>query len=284
MAAMFFPINKRKERSSSLPVHYKRTPGRMSLLFSATEKASATVEALLIMPLGFSFFMFFVFIMEAIAVHSIIGAIVNETGSEYVLLAHTSQYLLSDEEKLSTMVKVGEYVLSEELLRERINKSVAAERVENLIIVADTADEDILDIKVFYEVKPMIDLPLKKKLYLSNRFYSRKYIGNKRTFKESDFVYVTRESEVYHTSNSCISLKTTIEVVTKEEIMSKRNNDRKKYYSCETCGNIEAELLYITPYGTRYHTDRNCKNLICRAYKMPVAEIGERRKCYYCGR
>lgn len=292
---MFFPeclSNKLKLRKdSSLPeqtITNFNVSGRMSLLLFMNEfKGSATVEALLILPIMFSFAMFLIWIISAIGIHSRMGSILAKKGTEFVSYSYAFEKiaLSDDEEETNALLsKAGEFVLTEGILRTEYEKSDVYEHIKNLVCFVGTLkDDDGIDISVSYTVAPLIKIPGYEGILLTNRFYSKRYVGYQKPFQECEMVYITKESEVYHTQSDCRTLKTTIETVSFENLSKQRNTEGKKYYSCEKCRTGQTpEIVYITPYGISYHTYKECPGLTLDLYKIPLSEVGDRRKCLYC--
>ena len=97
-------------------------------------------------------------------------------------------------------------------------------------------------------------------------------------------VYVTEYGEVYHRSIDCEHLRLKVQSVSFDELSHLRNNDRKKYYACEYCGeNIGGGNVFITGYGEKYHSSINCLGLKRKIYTIPISEVGGRRPCSTCG-
>lgn len=243
-------------------------------------KASATVEALLLFPVIVAFFAFFLWIIESICVHSLIGAIVNEMGNRFVNYSYAYEIITDPEESLFEDLAIA--VVSEGVVRKEIEKSEAFKHIENLTCIMDAFEPDKgIDIHVVYRVKPLISIPWYKGIYLENRFFSNRYIGFAVKASEKT-VYITKESEVYHTGTDCRGLKTTIYETTKSSISKKRSKKGNKYYPCEKCKNDNSNVCFYTPQGTRYHTDKSCPELKMQLYQIPISEIGDKRKCFYC--
>lgn len=99
------------------------------------------------------------------------------------------------------------------------------------------------------------------------------------------YVYIAKNSNVYHLDRECSYIRLVIEPVAGIEVDKKRNDKGGKYYKCNICkSNITDSLLYITPDGSKYHSTIICSGLrrIVRAVK--ISEIGDRRPCSRCGR
>ncbi len=65
-----------------------------------------------------------------------------------------------------------------------------------------------------------------------------------------------------------------------------RNEAGGKYYDCERCttvGMSEATTIYITDYGTRFHTVKNCPGIRRSMTAIPLSQVGNRHACSKCG-
>jgi hypothetical protein len=102
--------------------------------------------------------------------------------------------------------------------------------------------------------------------------------------EETELVYVTEDSEVYHRSVDCTYLRLSIRQVDSSELSGLRNQGGGKYYACELCKpDGTEEKVYITDYGNRYHVNLDCSGLK-RTYKaIPLEEAENLRPCSRCG-
>ena len=104
--------------------------------------------------------------------------------------------------------------------------------------------------------------------------------------EDAEIVYVCETGSVYHVDPECVYITTRFEQVRYEDIATLRNNDGKIYYQCEACDDVAAgELVFISPYGTRFHTKSDCPNLkreVRQMTKEEALELGL-RPCSNCG-
>ena len=100
---------------------------------------------------------------------------------------------------------------------------------------------------------------------------------------DTQLVYVTQYGSVYHTSLSCRYLSPSVTSAGFAEIPGLRNKNGSIYYPCEICGaGPHAEQVYITGYGTRWHSDRNCAGIRRGIRRMTRAEAKDLPLCSYC--
>lgn len=253
-------------------------------LFMKEIKGSGTVEALLVMPIVITFIMFVGWFIDSIRIHSEMEAIVSETGSGIVNYSYAYNRIINGDGNSQELLKtIGSVGLSKLYLENKITESDIGDRIDLLsCIVENVTEKNTIKIKVSYRTPMPFSIPGFKGMILTNSFYSKEYLGKEKIEKSNEYVFVTKGSEVYHKTESCTALKTTIQTVVKEDVDKKRNTDGKKYYPCKKCEDEKKVLVFITPYGNRYHTKEDCSDLKVTVYKIPKTEIGERKRCYFC--
>jgi hypothetical protein len=102
--------------------------------------------------------------------------------------------------------------------------------------------------------------------------------------KEKQKVYVTPWGRVYHTDADCSAIHLSIQEVSASGVADLRNASGGKYYPCESCGENADGTVYITDYGDRYHTDRNCSGLKRTVEEVDIDDVGDRTECKRCGK
>ena len=94
-----------------------------------------------------------------------------------------------------------------------------------------------------------------------------------------DVVYITDTGLVYHATPTCKYLDLSIRRVDYDEA-------KKQYGICSLCkkeGRSEKKV-YITTYGSGYHTSLNCSGLKRTVYAVKKSEIYGRGGCSKCVR
>lgn len=260
------------------------------LFCKSTKKGSATVEALLILPYIAIFLMFIIWIIDLYTIHAIVGGVVNDVGTQLVTYSYPYAYLIDNgftEENKKKMATVFTSILfSEGYLKEKVQNTSIGDKLEHLTVIECVdGDHNDISLKVSYYVRPYIDIPGVNGIYLTNSFYSKAYTGYEPIKEdiEDKTVFITQNSEVYHTSQDCKALKSVIEKTSIDAIDGMRNRNGGKYYSCSKCNKkSQSGEVYYTPFGTRYHCDMNCPELRITVYEVPIHEAKERRLCKFC--
>ena len=249
---------------------------------------SATVEAALIFPVIIFFFLSIIWIMDLFLIHARVESVLNTAGSEMVAYSYPYNVLTDGDDQdnktnaASLAFKVG---WNEFYIKEKILKLPEAERIKEITtLLSDVSKEDEIDIVVTYRVKPYIEIPGLTGVILTNHFYSKAYVGyDRKDTVSEEMVYITRNGTVYHTSLDCRSLNITPNAIGKASLDTARNNDGSKYYPCEYCSkNGFGDVIYVTPYGNRYHSTLSCSQLKPEIFQVPLSEVGGRSKCKFC--
>ncbi|MBR0132538.1 MAG: hypothetical protein IJM14_05585 [Lachnospiraceae bacterium] len=99
-------------------------------------------------------------------------------------------------------------------------------------------------------------------------------------------VYIAPYGVVFHTDEHCTYISINAEKINTAELETKRNYDGKIYYPCEECIGVDFSGMevYITVYGTRYHSYRNCPRIERNPLKVTMTEAENmgRRPCSKC--
>lgn len=105
------------------------------------------------------------------------------------------------------------------------------------------------------------------------------------TEEKDQVVYVGKNSTRYHRSRTCRYLTTRLQPVKRELVGECRNQDGGKYYPCAVCGQKAGAggLVYISPGGSRYHTDSRCTAITAYIKAVKLSEVEHLGACSACG-
>jgi len=152
-------------------------------------------------------------------------------------------------------------------------------------------NEDDIDITVSYYVKIPVKLFVLDGMKISQRVRLRKWTGFKLTpaystneGTDDQTVYITESGTVYHTNKNCSHIKLSVRAVMgiPDDL---RNASGGKFYPCELCCSNEPDdndTYYITSYGDRFHTVRNCSGIKRNVKEIKLSEVENRTLCKRC--
>lgn len=148
----------------------------------------------------------------------------------------------------------------------------------------------MIDLRVSYRVKPFVELLGFDGFLISQRYYGKAWTGYDAFGSVSDMisedpmVFVTQTGTVYHLNRNCTYLNPSVEAVAAETAGSRRNVSGARYIPCGACHAAGAgKEVYITSYGSSYHSRLDCPGLKRTIYTVPLSEVGGKGKCSKCG-
>ena len=106
-----------------------------------------------------------------------------------------------------------------------------------------------------------------------------------RACEGEELVYVTPRGTVYHRNRNCTYLRLSVRTLSSGSLDTARNLSGGKYVPCEYCikGHTVPSSVYITDYGTGYHSSRECQGLKRTIMAVPLSKVEGLRRCYRCG-
>lgn len=249
---------------------------------------SVSIEAAAAFPVILLLFLSFFWALLLFWVHTEIEAKLYSIGNEVVACSYAYSEVFSKENLDSDLInEIVSVSFNQGYVVKKLKESPAGKWTKNLnAILSDIKTSDTVDISVTYFVKPIMTVPGFKGVWLTNHFYSKSYTGfscSKEKDIEDVIVYITKTGSVYHTSLACSSIKSKVDMVSKNDISKVRNKDKAKYYPCKKCSSTDdGNVVYITEYGNRYHQSINCSELKVDVYGVKLSEVNGRRKCRLC--
>jgi len=223
----------------------------------------------------------------------------NEAGGKLAGYMYAAT-ALSGEEKGTLLRTLGEDIALTVATEQMVKQRVTEEASENFAAASgieggidgisflgtrfDPGTQNII-ICASYSLKVPFFSFFGAKISLFQRVVRRAWTGQSADGNSGEqIVYITENGTVYHTSLSCSHLKLSIVSLSKGAVGSRRNASGGKYYACELCGEEEASIVYITSYGDRYHTNRNCSGLKRTIRSVPISQVGSLPLCKTCKR
>lgn len=280
-----FIISRLSRRASFIPFHKLR------------KKGSMTLEAAFALP----FFLFAVlnilFAVNIIGTQSRINAALHQVGNKLAFAGYAYENTVEGvlPEGLAGVAvtegyargKIVEYMGSSYLENSCVKGGVAGLSFLGSSVMGE---EDIIDLKVSYRVRPFVNLMGFDGFSLSQRYYGRAWtgydaVGSVRDGTAEDpMVYITKTGAAYHLDRDCSYLNPKIETMPAQAVSDRRNASGGKYTPCGSCGaGAGVGQVYITSYGSSYHKRLDCPGLKRTIYTVPLSEVGGRRRCSKCG-
>ena len=276
---------------------------RMSFFSSLRDRtcvASMAVEASIALPIFLFFIMNILFSFDMLRLHGNIMGAMHQTGNKMAFYGYAYHSLSEDGAILSE--GMDSVVLSEGYARTKVTELLGKEYLNNTCLVSGAAglhflkssvmeEEDVIDLRASYRVRPFLQLVGFPDFSMENRYYGRAWTGYDVASRVSDetaedpIVYVTENGSVYHVARNCSYLNPSIEAVSVQMISQLRNASGEKYYSCGSCSRDEYQaVVYVTSEGSRIHGSLKCSALRRTIYTVHLSEVVGKGKCSKCGR
>ncbi len=277
-------------------------PQAFTRVKKACLSASLTLEAALSLTLFIFASVCLILPMKIMTTERRIQAALEESAEELSRYAYLGSALEKGQDDLIGSADKADLDFCN-ILTESAGKSYVLANVEKRLDTASIISLNLTDSKIFtdgeyidlileYEIRfpfPVLRLP---PLSRSARCRRRAWVGLKGKdydgsggLKEDDpIVYVGKTSTRYHLKRTCHYLSNDLKAVSVDEVGDLRNNSGGKYKPCAVCGKIQAQVVYIMPSGSSYHTDTECKAIISYVRAVRLSEVQYLGPCSYCGR
>lgn len=264
---------------------YKRMSSFLNSLQGMKNSASMTVEACFVLPFFLFAFMNIISVIDIYRIQGNMSAAMHDTEKQMAVCAY--EYKEIRGEDLGAAESLG---LTYAYGANKVKSKLGDNYPSNISWLRSSVmkENECIDLIAEYSVSPYIELMGYGKHTMYNRLRTRAWTGydNAGLGKGSDeeeIVYITPEGTVYHRSRSCTYLKLSISAIDKLFLEKKRSEDGSIYYPCEECGKSCGNTVYITNYGTRYHSSLSCSKLKRTILAVPISETEGRGACSKCG-
>ena len=288
-------------------------------------KGSMTVEAAVVLPLFLFFFISLSSSVEMIRLHGNMSLALMETGNKISYygaflkspvkeMGMTGHIRGSEEEEKSNekegqesdpgrslLEEIGDLTVSYAYVRNRIIEYLGSDYLDHSPIDGGSkglsffeseifTDDDCVDIGVTYRVSPMIKFGDLFSFRMANRYYAHLWNGydvnpEKKTENEDETVYITKDSEVYHTSVACTYLRLSVRPASYSGLDFERNSSGGRYTRCLICARGEPPfIVYLCDEGDKYHYSKNCYTLKRSYEEVKLRDVAyTHRPCSRCG-
>ena len=266
----------------SQPIYkYHSESERVSL--SASEKkyikGSITIEASIAVPIFFLAVVTILYLLEMMAVHTAI-----RSGLQYAGKKAATENCIT---QMVTPVQI-ERDIAEAIGVERLNRSIIEGGSGGIHCGRSrmSVRTGIGELTAEYQIRIPVLLfgisPVKCSETMKIKTWSG-YEKEGLSGKTEETVYITDTGTVYHKKLKCPYLDLSIRMVSGNEVTRLRNESGGKYYPCERCGKQNHAGVFITGYGDRYHSSRNCSGLKRTVQAVPLSEVAGKGACSKCG-
>lgn len=244
-------------------------------------EAAYMAESAVVIPFFTGFLMLLLFFFQILSVEQEVGNALTAAGRELAVLS-------CGEQENTT----GEGLLAKALFFKSLPKNSAADKfVRGGRMGISLLDSDFsgnyIRIRANYKIRFPIGLFGKMDFSITQHVMCRKWTGKSSSDPLEEIVYVTKNGSVYHSSQNCTYLKSSVESVNKSAVAKLRNADGGKYYSCGMCmkgKNTNTMVVYITKYGNRYHGRRDCSRIKRTVFTIHLSEAEGKNACTKCGK
>ena len=266
-------MNDRREKMNAMYVY---TPP--SEKASASVRGSVTVEAAMAIPLFFFCIICFLYLMEMSVIQTSVRAGLSAAEKEIAVEAYALPVVVPTEVEKKVVQAIG---------KERLDRSLIMGGSEGIDCGESYISPTTGIGKLVAEYQ--VELPIPTFLIPSITYHVNMKIKgwtgyeNGSFLSDADIFYMTPSGSVYHTDYNCSYLDLSIRTVGVGEVDSLRNKDGGKYYACSCCKDNPSSVVYITDYGTNFHSSLSCSGLKRTVIAVDAGETEGRSACSKCG-
>lgn len=235
----------------------------------ASVSGSLSLEAAIVLPVLFSFFLLFIGLFLVIQQNT---KIEWELCNEARLYSHSTDSVRSSlllqtsmEQRCLNRKRIGSWYFGSSDLE---------------------AEDGKMDVRVFYSLRLPTDLLERQRYYMANRVNIHLWNGFDMT-SDLSYVYITTKGEVYHTDKECTYIKPVITEVKAKDAVNMKNKNGEHYYHCKECCDDDDWNYgsgYITDYGVLFHRSEDCIYINHAILEIRMDEVGDRRLCSKCSK
>lgn len=239
-------------------------------------KGSFTVEATVVLPVVICVFIFIMFFFRIIEVQTGIQKALDE--SSRIMAVSTGI-----EGENTSACLASEIVLAEvKMAKYKVPMPYIFGGRLGISFLNSSDDGEYVDLNTSCYLPCPIRIFGFKGYAITNRAKVRKWVGYKPPSKEkkeqSDetIVYVAETGVVYHLTPSCTYLDPSIRAIDSKALAFERNKSGGIYYECSKCGG-KGDMVFVTNYGTVYHSTLACSGL---KRTISTMKLDEAKKSY----
>ena len=286
---------------SDVSLQCKNDKDKEMPIYASFKKASYTIEAAVVIPLFITMMVFGIFLFRLLQVQSgmqqyidyasrtmavTLGNVSNTGESDHDVNPDSEDPTVTGELSEAALLASTIGLAGYEVVQNDVPLGFIDGGAAGIDFLESTAEGNYIDLKVNYKLTFPVGLLGNLKFDVSQRARNRKWVGYDKSENETDgqYVYITEYGEVYHTNYYCTYLNPSVHRIEKSEVGEKRNKSGAIYYKCKRCMGVkEGGYLYITDYGTAYHSDVNCTEIKHDIKKVLLEDVKDKmRPCSKC--
>lgn len=248
-------------------------------------RGSITLEMVVVLPLFISFIVFFLFLFRVLFVQeSMEEALVYASRT---LAVTCYEECPQDQKSQAQLLAEARILLQKGLKEHECPMHFIRGNVAGISLLTSQLAGDHVILRASYEMKMPCVLLGDYCFHFTQCVESRKWIGDvsleQNTQSDDTWVYITPYGSVYHCDRACRYLDLSIRAVSRSSLPTLRNADRAIYRKCERCHGKGNGTVYVTDYGTRYHSSLACEGLKRTIYMVKLSQVGGQKACSKCG-
>ena len=297
---LFFRINTMinfTQFSKFAPLQVRNKRFRKRALSWASLKASLTLEAAFVLPLFIFGAFLLIFPMKMLDRQRQIQTVMESVGEEisqygYVAYCMENEGERIDEGRSESSISQGTSIMTAAWAAARISSQIPREWIRDTSFLGTRIGENDMVVLVMRYNMPLpfsvfglravpVQSVCSRKIWNGSPGGRGFNLGDE-TQPPEEIVYVGKNGTRYHCSRYCHYLFHDLQAVSADEVEQKRNQDGKRYNPCAVCGNESSEQVYLLPYGTSYHTRKDCRTLAAYVKEVPLKEVEHLGACSYC--
>ena len=269
-------------------------------------KASATVEAALVMPLYIYAVMAVTYMMQIYQIRLEVDAALYNALREqnkYNYLNYVQKEKQNDEIINEKDININDTIVGSLSLHSVLIKNLGSEYAKEhnikggnsgIKIICYSYDSSTIQAAAEYSVKNPFDIFGIGYIKVVQEFTYEVWLGEKyagdygKDKDNTDSVFITRTGTVYHKTRNCPALNIDVKMVDFSQINNYRHKNGSIYYPCSQCkkynnkNESSYEYVYVTDYGVRYHRDENCSEINRTIIEISRNKVTGMRACRLC--
>ena len=269
-------------------------------------KASATVEAALVMPLYIYAVMAVTYMMQIYQIRLEVDAALYNALREqnkYNYLNYVQKEKQNDEIINEKDININNTIVGSLSLHSVLIKNLGSEYAKGhnikggnsgIKIICYSYDSSTIQAAAEYSVKNPFDIFGIGYIKVVQEFTYEVWLGEKyagdygKDKDNTDSVFITRTGTVYHKTRNCPALNIDVKMVDFSQINNYRNKNGSIYYPCskgkkyKDKNESSYEYVYVTDYGVRYHRDENCSEINRTIIEISRNKVTGMRACRLC--